>query len=146
MSVPLSVHGSVRTAASGTKRATPRGPNGRTVGASLSCERALHKTTRSLGSSISSGNGSVDSRSAGGGFARPLSRLNKAVQLQPSTLDTEELLERCAVPGFVDEEVDPELKATTSFVAETLLPTRSGKFRVRAYRHKVTRRQHNASV
>ena len=28
-------------------------------------------------------------------------------------------------------------KSSTKFVAETLLPTRSGKFRVRAYRHKV---------
>jgi len=37
----------------------------------------------------------------------------------------------------VPDTSDPSAVGSTSYVAETLLPTRSGKFRVRAYKHKV---------
>ncbi|KAL6771179.1 hypothetical protein ACKKBF_B34255 [Auxenochlorella protothecoides x Auxenochlorella symbiontica] len=39
------------------------------------------------------------------------------------------------IPVLQDEEVGPQTQVWTTFVAETLLPTKRGKFKLRGYRH-----------
>lgn len=41
------------------------------------------------------------------------------------------------IPGLQDAAVDPQAQVWTTFVAETLLPTKGGKFKLRGYRHTV---------
>mmetsp|Transcript_46367 Transcript_46367/g.118386 ORF Transcript_46367/g.118386 Transcript_46367/m.118386 type:complete len:307 (+) Transcript_46367:152-1072(+) len=57
-----------------------------------------------------------------------------AAPRRPSAVAVER--ETAVAPAIDETEVDAP-RTTTAFVAETLLPTRTGKFRVRAYRHTV---------
>lgn len=114
------VHFRLRTAPAGTAQsrragAIPQDVVCRQTGAVKRSRQARAFVAAAAAASLHSSNGSQPATVAGG--AQPAAAARAAA----------------AEPGLAPETAD----ARTDFVAETLLPTASGKFRLRGYRHTV---------